>query len=86
MIVLCGRIDVFCGALIGDNGTAVGYGVFGAGAGASGGFIINLTRRLFGLVASACKGQQIHRAAGEQLLARLSSRRSPSTDGRSHRS
>jgi hypothetical protein len=68
MIVLSSGIGVFCGALIGDKGTAVGYGLVGAGIGASAGFIINLTRGLFGLVASACKRQQIHRAAGEQLL------------------
>jgi hypothetical protein len=58
MIVLCGGIGIFCGALIGDNGTAVGYGFVGAGIGASAGFIINLTRKLFGLVASVCKRQQ----------------------------
>jgi hypothetical protein len=71
MIVLSSGIGVFCGALIGDKGTAVGYGLVGAGIGASAGYIINLTRGLFGLVASACKRQQIHRAAGEQLPTRL---------------
>jgi hypothetical protein len=71
MIVLSSGIGVFCGALIGDKGTAVGYGLVGAGIGASAGFIINLTRGLFGLVASACKRRQIHRAAGEELLTRL---------------
>jgi hypothetical protein len=70
MIVLSSGIGVFCGALIGDKGTAVGYGLVGAGIGTSAGYIINLTRGLFGLVASACKRQQIHRAAGEQLLTR----------------
>jgi hypothetical protein len=71
MIVLSSGIGIFCGALIGDKGTAVGYGLVGAGIGASAGFIINLTRGLFGLVVSACKRQQLHRAAGEQLLTRL---------------
>lgn len=48
MLVLCTGIGFFFGAVTGGAWPAVGYGLVGAIIGVPGGFIINISRRLFG--------------------------------------
>jgi len=48
MLVLCTGVGFFFGALIGGTWPAVGYAVIGAFIGIPAGFVINLSRRLFG--------------------------------------
>ncbi|MCA1393305.1 MULTISPECIES: hypothetical protein [Bradyrhizobium] len=48
MIVLCTGIGFFYGAVMIGPGGAAGYGLVGAIIGASAGFIINVSPRLFG--------------------------------------
>lgn len=48
MLVLCTGIGFFFGSVTGGAGPAIGYGLVGAVIGVPAGFIINLSRRLFG--------------------------------------
>lgn len=48
MLVLCTGIGFFFGAVTGGVWPAVGYGLVGTIIGVPAGFIINLSRRLFG--------------------------------------
>jgi hypothetical protein len=48
MLVLCCGIGFFFGAVTGGMWPAIGYGVVGAIIGVPAGFIINMSRRLFG--------------------------------------
>ena len=48
MLVLCCGIGLLYGAVTGGMWPAIGYGLVGAIIGVPGGFIINISRRLFG--------------------------------------
>jgi hypothetical protein len=48
MLVLCGGVGFCLGALTGGTWPAVGYGLVGALVGLPAGFVINVSRRLFG--------------------------------------
>ena len=48
MLVLCTGSGFFLGALTGSVWPAVGYGLVGALIGVPAGFVVNLSRRLFG--------------------------------------
>ena len=48
MLVLCTGVGFCFGALLGGTWPAVGYAVIGAFIGIPAGFVINLSRRLFG--------------------------------------
>lgn len=48
MLVLCTGIGFFFGAVTGGTWPAIGYGILGTLIGIPAGFVINLSRRLFG--------------------------------------
>lgn len=48
MLVLCAGIGFLFGSVTGGAGPAIGYGLVGAVIGVPAGFVINLSRRLFG--------------------------------------
>jgi hypothetical protein len=48
MLVLCTGVGFFFGAITGGAGPAIGYGLVGALVGVPAGFVINVSRRLFG--------------------------------------
>lgn len=48
MLILCIGIGLFYGAVTGGTFPAIGYGLIGAVIGIPAGFILNMSRRLFG--------------------------------------